>query len=182
MGISAGFAFALGCIVIEIVYVRITLVGMNWLQKREKLFKLLEWVSLTIIFGLAIFCFYSSYTKLDFSSAFPKIIKYPFFTGMVLSFLEPMKISFWFVWSTFLFTNKSLLPVSNYYNYFVVGVALGSLFGFMPFIYSGSYLIPAIKSHQPAINFVTGIILLLTAIIQLYRIFRKNKALIQHNQ
>lgn len=178
-GVSAGFAFAAGCIIVEIIYVRITLVAINWLQSRKKLFKMLEWISVVIIFALAVFCFYAAYNNLSFIASIPAIKKYPFLAGMFFSLIEPMKIPFWFVWTTFLMTNKTLIPVNKYYNYFVAGVATGSFFGFMPFIFSGNYFIVAIKTHQVKINLITGIILLLTALIQVYRTLKKKVADIQ---
>ncbi len=172
-GIAAAFEFGAGCIIVELIYVRVTLMGINWLQKRKKLFKILEWISVVIITGLAIFCFYAAYKNLGFISGMNAVVKYPFLSGMLFSLLEPMKIPFWFVWTTFLFSNKSLLPVSKYYNSLVAGIGLGSFFGFMPFIFAGNFLIATIKTHQQNINLVTGIILFITALIQVYRNLNK---------
>lgn len=178
-GIAAAFEFGAGCIIVELIYVRITLKGMNWLQNRKKLFKFLEWISVIIITGLAIFCFYAAYKNLGFISGMTAVVKYPFLSGLLFSLLEPMKIPFWFVWTTFLFSNKSLLPVSKYYNNFVAGIGLGSLFGFIPFAFAGNFLITTIKTHQQNINLVTGIILLITALIQVYRNLKNAESNIQ---
>ncbi len=174
-GIAQGFAFIAGCIIVELIYLRLTLVLMNWLRRRKKLFKVLEWISVAIIMGLAIFCFYAAYKNIGFISGMTAVIKYPFLSGLLFSLLEPMKIPFWFVWTTFLFSNKSLIPVNKHYNLFVVGVGIGSIFGFMPFIFAGNYFINTIKNHQGTINWITGIILFFTAGIQAYRNLNSSK-------
>lgn len=147
---------------------------MNWITKRQKLFKILEWISVVIITGLAIFSFYAAINHIGFSTAMPINIKHPFISGILISDLEPMKIPFWFLWSTFLIANKTLITESKYYNSYVIGIGFGSLFGFLLFIYGGNYLIGILKNHQDFINWAIGAILLITAIIQIYRTVRSN--------
>ena len=125
---------------------------------------------------LAIFSFSAAIRNTGFTSAMPTSIKYPFWSGVFLSAIDPVKIPFWFMWSTFLMSNKTLLPKSGNYNFYVTGIGFGSLFGFMVFIYGGAYLINTIKTHQDIINWSIGGILLLTAIIQIYRFFSRKLA------
>ena len=168
-GASAGLAFSLGGIVSELIFVRLALISMNWITKRQKLFKILEWITVIIITALAIFSFYAAINHIGFSSAMPINIKHPFLSGILFSALEPMKIPFWFLWSTFLIANKTLVTESKYYNSYVIGIGFGSLFGFLLFIYGGNYLISTLKNHQDIINWTIGGILFITAIIQVYR-------------
>ncbi len=170
--LSAGLAFSLGCLVSELIFVRLALISMNWITKQQKLFKILEWISVVIITGLAIFSFYAAINHIGFSTAMPINIKHPFLSGILISALEPMKIPFWFLWSTFLIANKTLITESKYYNSYVIGIGFGSLFGFLLFIYGGNYLIGILKNHQDFINWTIGAILLITAIIQIYRTVR----------
>lgn len=168
-GVDAGLAFCLGCIISELIFVRLALISMNWLSKRQKLFKTLEWITIVIIVTLAIFSFYAALNKTGFTSAMPVNIQHPFLSGILFSALDPMKIPFWFLWSTFLISNKTLITENKYYNFYVVGIGVGSFFGFLLFIYGGNYLVGTIKTHQDIINWTIGGILLLTAIIQTYR-------------
>ena len=71
--------------------------------------------------------------------------------------------------------NKTLLPKSSNYNFYITGIGFGSLLGFVVFIYGGIYLISNIKTHQDIINWGIGGILLLTAIIQVYRLRNRKK-------
>ncbi|MGB8191604.1 MAG: LysE family transporter, partial [Chitinophagaceae bacterium] len=44
-GLRPAFYFALGVLLIEIVYVRLSLVAMDWIRKNQRLFRILEWVT-----------------------------------------------------------------------------------------------------------------------------------------
>ena len=169
-GVNAAMLFAAGCIISELIFVRLALTAMSWISQRQKLFKILEWITIVIILLLAVFSFKAAIQKTGFASAMPASINYPFWSGLLFSAIDPMKIPFWFLWSTFLIGNKTLLPNNDNYNFYVVGIGLGSLFGFMVFIYGGNYLISIIKKHQDMINWSIGGILLLTATFQMYRL------------
>jgi threonine/homoserine/homoserine lactone efflux protein len=166
-GANAAILFSLGCILIS---------------KRQKFFKMLEWITIIIILVLAIFSFNAAIREAGFSRAIPANFKYPFWSGVLLSAIDPMKIPFWFLWSTFLMGSKILLPKYNYYNYYVVGIGFGSLLGFMVFIYGGAYLISTINRHQDLVNWVIGSILLLTAIIQIYRVKNRKEDIQKSNK
>ena len=45
-GVMAAMLFCVGSLLVEIIYVRISLVAMDWIRKQEKLLKALEWVTL----------------------------------------------------------------------------------------------------------------------------------------
>ena len=53
---------------------------------------------------------------------------------------------------------------------------LGSLLGFLIFIYGGNYFIGTINAHQDIINWIIGGILSVTAIMQIYRLKRPTKS------
>ncbi|MFM9909241.1 MAG: LysE family translocator [Chitinophagaceae bacterium] len=182
-GANAAILFSAGCIVAELIFVRLALTAMKWLSQRQSFFKTLEWITVIIILLLAFFSFKAAIQKTEFSSAMPTTINHHFWAGILFSAVDPMKIPFWFLWSTFLMGNKTLLPNNSNYNFYVVGIGLGSLFGFLVFIYGGNYLISIIKTHQNIINWSIGGILLLTAIIQIYRIRnRKDEKLNESNK
>jgi threonine/homoserine/homoserine lactone efflux protein len=59
-GIFQASLFALGSLLAEIIYVRISLVAMDWVRKQHTLFRILEWVTLAIVVALAISSFYAA--------------------------------------------------------------------------------------------------------------------------
>ena len=41
--------FSMGSLLVEMIYVRISLVGIDWIRKQGRLMKIMEWVTLVII-------------------------------------------------------------------------------------------------------------------------------------
>ena len=56
-GLMPAFYFAIGALTAEIIYVRLSLIAMDWVQRQTKLFRLLEWVTLAIVVALAVSSF-----------------------------------------------------------------------------------------------------------------------------
>jgi len=56
-GVMAALLFSAGSLLAEIIYVRISLVAMDWIRKQEKILKVLEWITLVIVLALASICF-----------------------------------------------------------------------------------------------------------------------------
>jgi len=59
-GITAAVFFSVGSLTAEIIYVRLSLVAMDWIRKQEKIFRILEWVTLAIVLALAVTSFYAA--------------------------------------------------------------------------------------------------------------------------
>lgn len=168
-GLYAALVYSLGSMVIEIIYVYIVLLAMNWVNRQRKVFRLFEWITLLLLFVLSIASFVAAINMRGFDSALPSTIKYPFLLGVLLSATNPLHIIFWLGWSTFLLNKKILLPQFKNQNFYVVGIGMGTLLGFGVFVFGGSYFTKQIKANQNAINWTIGIILMATALIQLYK-------------
>ncbi len=177
IGISSGIAnallFAVGSLTAEMVYVRLSLVAMDWIRKQQRIFKILEWLTFFIVLALALASFYTalhpSVTKNPIlSSTLP-----PYLLGLLMSALNPVQIPFWFGWSTVLFTKKLLLPQNNHYNTYIVGIGLGTLLGNCVFIFGGKLIADKISNNQDVLNWIIGSIFALTALIQLWKIAKK---------
>lgn len=175
-GTVAGFAFAAGCILTELIFVRLAVISMEWISRKQRLFKTLEWITILIILILAAYSFIAARKHTGFTSAMPADIKFPFLSGVTISAVDPMKIPFWFLWSSFLLGKKILIPESSFYNYYTAGIGVGSLLGFIIFIYGGNYFIGSIKSNQYIINWIIGFVLLATAGTQVYSYFNRRIA------
>src|SRR5688500_13798744 len=59
-GIQPAFLFSLGSLTAEIIYVRLSLIAMDWVRKQQKLFRVLEWITLLIVVALAFSSFYAA--------------------------------------------------------------------------------------------------------------------------
>jgi len=171
--------FSLGSLLAEIIYVRVSLVAMDWIRKQEKIFKILEWVTLLIVLALAMASFYaathpSQEKNVILSSNMPK-----FLLGFVMSAVNPVQIPFWFGWSTVLFTKKILLPRSDHYNSYIIGIGLGTFIGNLVFIFGGRIIADKIQNNQDILSWSIGGIFTITAIIQIWKMIKKKDAVHQ---
>jgi threonine/homoserine/homoserine lactone efflux protein len=175
-GVTGALLFSTGSLLVEIVYVRLSLVAMDWIRKKEKIFRMLEWVTLAIVLALTISSFYAALhptveKNFVLDSPLPKLL-----LGVVMSAVNPVQIPFWFGWSTVLFTKKVLLPRKDHYNMYIVGIGLGTLIGNCVFVFGGRLIASKINNNQNILNYVIGSIFAVTAIIQLWKIFKKKDA------
>jgi threonine/homoserine/homoserine lactone efflux protein len=172
-GVLQAMLFSIGSLIAEMIYVRLSLVAMDWVRKREFLFKILEWITLLIVLILAASSFYAAMSptvkkSIVLSSTLPKLV-----LGFSMSAVSPAQIPFWFGWSTVLLTKKILLPVNQHYNFYIVGIGIGTLLGNCVFIFGGRIVAGKLQNSHQVINWVIGGIFLITAIIQIWKMSRK---------
>lgn len=173
-GIAAAMLFSAGSLTAEIIYVRLSLVAMDWIRKQEKIFKILEWVTLAIVLALAVSSFYAAMHPSESNNTILSKSTLPYFVlGLTMSALNPVQIPFWFGWSTILFTKKILLPRQDHYNTYIIGIGLGTFLGNCIFIFGGLLIASKINNNQHILNWVIGGIFTITALVQLWRIFKK---------
>ncbi|HET6766910.1 MAG TPA: LysE family transporter, partial [Chitinophagaceae bacterium] len=101
-GIIQALQFSFGSLFAEVVYVRLSLVAMDWVRKKEFIFKMLEWITLAIVIVLAISSFHAAMNpsvkeNVFLGSPLPKVL-----LGFSMSAVSPAQIPFWFGWSTVL--------------------------------------------------------------------------------
>jgi threonine/homoserine/homoserine lactone efflux protein len=172
-GVYAAILFSMGSLLAEIVYVRLSLVAMDWIRKQEKIFRILEWVTLVVVLALAFSSFYAALhpkvgKNVILSSNMPNIV-----LGFTMSAVNPVQIPFWFGWSTVLFTKKILLPRNDHYNTYIIGIGIGTFIGNLLFIFGGQLIADKINNNQNILNGVIGGIFAITALIQIWKMWRK---------
>ena len=168
--ISNAIYFSLGSLLTEMIYVRASLVGINWIRKQKVLFKWMEWITLGIVLALAAGSFIAATHEHHAKNVILNNDMHRFFLGLLLSSISPMQIPFWFGWSTVLFSKNILQPKNSFYNLYIIGIGLGTLMGNCVFIFGGKYIVDKLDTNQNILNWVIGGIFALTAIIQLARI------------
>lgn len=171
-GVTAAMLFSAGSLLVEIIYVRISLVAIGWIRKQEKILKALEWVTLVIVLALAASSFYAAThpsvkENVVLGSTLPK-----FLLGAIMCAVNPVQIPFWFGWSTVLFTKKVLLPRNDHYNSYIIGIGVGTFIGNCIFIFGGLLIASKINNNQHILNWIIGGIFTLTALFQLWKILK----------
>lgn len=169
--------FVLGNLLVEMIYVRLSLVAINWIRKQHLLMKSMEWVTLAIVIALAVGSFLAALR--DNPEAKNVVLQnnmHRFLLGMMMSAVNPVQIPFWFGWSTVLFSKGILKPSRKDYNFYITGIGLGTLAGNCIFIFGGKLLVEKLNNSEAYLNWVIGGIFSLTAIIQLIRILKHKGA------
>lgn len=167
--LSNAIVFSLGVALVEVVYVRISLVAMKWVLANKRLFRVLEWITVVLFLGLAAYTFFAA-TKATQAAAF--YVKENLFTqflyGIGLCAINPVQIPFWFLWSIYLITRGKLQPLPVQYNSYCLGIGIGTLIGEGLYIYGGEYLVTTIGANAKSIQYFVGGVFCVTALIQLY--------------
>lgn len=172
-GISPAIYFATGALLIEMIYVRISLVAMNWVLKNKKIFRWLEWISIVIVLALAITSFIAAADPVVKQNILLSSGIHRFLLGMIMSALNPVQIPFWFGWSTVLFTKNVLEHRNSHYNIYIAGIGCGSFIGNLIFIFGGIFIVDVLNTNQKILHWIIGGIFLMTAIILLIKAVRK---------
>ncbi|MGJ7033809.1 LysE family translocator [Niabella hirudinis] len=167
--------FSLGSLTAEVVYVRLSLVAMDWVRKQEKILRLLEWLTLVIIAALAVASLYAAMHPSQGNNVILNNSLPSYLLGLTMSAVNPVQIPFWFGWSTVLFTKNVLKPKVSYYNFYIVGIGLGTLMGNCVFIFGGRLIANKIQNNQSLMNYIIGGVFVVTALIQCWRMFIKKK-------
>lgn len=175
--------FSLGSLLVEMIYVRGSLVGIDWVRKQQKLMKAMEWITLGIVLALAVGSFVAALKDGgETKNVMLQNNMHRFLLGMFMCAINPVQIPFWFGWSTVLFSKNILEPNRAQYNSYIIGIGLGTLAGNCVFIFGGQWMVQKISNSEKYLNWVIGGIFLLTAIIQLIKILRHKDAVdkLQH--
>ena len=161
----------------EIIYVRITLVAMNWFRKHKKLLLGMEWFTLAIILALAVSSFYTALNPSVRASPILSNSIHRFWLGVGMSAINPLQVPFWFGWSTILASKNLLQPKESIYLTYIAGIGIGTIIGHCIFIFGGRLLVEKLNTRQDVVNLVIGIIFLVTVIMQGVRMARQKDSI-----
>lgn len=168
--IANALLFSLGCLLVEMIYVRVSLVGIEWIRRQVKLMRIMEWLTLFIIIALAVGSFAAALK--EGSRHKNEVLNnhmHRFVLGLLMSAISPTQIPFWFGWSTVLFQKGTLQPVKTQYNAYIMGIGLGTMCGNCVFIFGGRYIVQRIEGSQAYLNWFIGGIFAITAVIQVIK-------------
>ncbi len=174
-GSMAALSFAWGSLLIELFCVWIALLAVNWVSKNQKIFRVFEWITAGVIMALAIGSMLAALRMESVGASFITSNKlHPFLLGLLLSALNPLHIPFWFGWSNLLVNKQILKPTRSSFPVYSLGISMGTIAGFAVFIFGGSYLVSRLKNHQDTLNWAIGLVLLLTALIQIFKLRKRS--------
>lgn len=176
-GIRPAFYFAFGALLVEVIYVRLSLVAMNWVRKQKRLLLILEWLTLFIIVALSLASFYAATQPVVQKNPILSNTLHRFWLGALMSALNPVQIPFWFGWSTVLFSRNVLQPRESHFNAYIAGIGLGTLIGNSLFIFGGMLLVNKLNANQNLLHIIIGCVFGFTALLQLWKMLRHKDAI-----
>jgi len=173
-GAKPAWKFALGVAIVEMFYLRFALTGMDWVVGHRVWFVVLGWVTVVMFFALGIMAFVTARKQHVEKKALLLNNKLNrFVLGATMSALNPVQIPFWFLWTS-TFIQAKILPVAQLpFNLFTIGAGAGTLGGLAVYIHGGNWLVTKMNTSNKTLNKVMGVIFVITALIQLYRMLYK---------
>ncbi len=173
-GVKKAWYFALGVAIVEMIYLRFALTGMDWVVQHRSWFLALGWLTVVMFLVLGVLAFRTAGKQSKEKKSILLDNKLNrFLLGLMMSALNPVQIPFWFLWTS-TFIQTKVLPVATIpFNTFTAGAGLGTLSGLAVYIHGGNWLVNKMKTSNKTLNKIMGIVFIITALIQLYRMIWK---------
>lgn len=178
-GVRPAILFSLGSILAEIVYVRLLLVALNWLRKQERIFIIMEWLTVVIVVVLAVGSFKAALGHHEAKNVLLSHTMHRFLLGLTMRAISPAAIPFWLGWSSVLFTKGILFRKPGMYHGYLLGIAVGTFLAHGIFIFGGKLAVEKLNANQDVINWVIGGFFSFAAVMQLWKIMTKKDAVKQ---
>lgn len=169
-GFKQGWLYAVGVAIVEMIYLRFALTGMDWVVQHRVWFLGLGWVTVVMFLVLGVLAFRVAQKQGKEEKALLLNNQLNRFAlGITMSALNPIQIPFWFLWTS-TFIQSRVVPVDAIsFNLFTVGAGVGTLSGLAVYIHGGNWLVTNMKTSNQTLNKIMGIIFFITALIHLYR-------------
>lgn len=169
-GVRPALHFCHGAVLVEMIYLRISLAFVAWIAGNQQIFYWIQWLSLVLflVFALGNIIAAGKAKKSRLVSLLHTAN--PFKTGLLLSALNPMQFPFWAGWSIYL-NHSGVLPDTAYgHNLFTLFAGVGTYIALMLFLFSGARLSAYMKAHATRIDRLTGLVFLVLALYQIWRL------------
>lgn len=164
--VNAALLFALGAVLVEVIYLRVSLMFISWIIEHKSLFKVLQWGVVILFISLAL----NSFLAMDKHKKHSPVLQNtnPLLLGFILNAVNPLQIPFWAGWALYLTSTKILTEGNTYYNIFSLSAGMGTFFALFIFIVLGTKLSGYIKANTQKINLLMGVLFLLLATYQVW--------------
>ena len=173
-GKSAALWFALGALLIEIVYVYLTLKLFEWLSTNVKVLKAIRWISIGVMLTIGIWLLVeNTHAAMHITTESRKAN--PFLTGLLLSALNPAQIPFWLGWNAVAIDRKLLQIQTPTTLVWLMGIGTGTFLSLGLFAVSGPTIFKMIGGNDRMLTRLIGLIFVLAALFQSLHVFKKNK-------
>ena len=174
-GFQKAILFSLAVIIVELVYVRLSLIS------NQKLIIDGQWTGILLLFG-AVFLGYLGLTSFLSSNAsiandhglfFKTGLHSPIALGILLSALNPLQFPFWLAWNKVLTSKKVLRDNSIDYSFYMLGIGVGTFLALALFIWFGHTLLTNYNNYTFYTNKILGTMYFGFSIYLLLKYYRR---------
>jgi threonine/homoserine/homoserine lactone efflux protein len=163
--------YSIGVALIEMFYLRVVLSGMQWIVSHQVIFTIFTWLTILFFAVLGSLSFIHAQRQVKGEKAFLLRNRMNrFFLGLSMSALNPAQIPFWIVWTGYFIHFGWLKTNFSAFNFFTAGSGFGTLAGFAVYMYGGNWMLTKMKTSHRTLNKIMGIIFIIAALAQLYRV------------
>ena len=170
---SGAVGFSIAAIAVEMMLVRVALVAIRRLERITHFFRVFNILTCGVLLFLASNSLLAAWQMEAFRATIPFPSVNPWISGFLLSLTNPLHLPFWMGWTAILRSRNILGDGAWQYNTFIAAIGLGTAAAFTIYALAGGYLIRLLGSRQVLLNWVVGIALLVTAVVQIYKTFFK---------
>jgi len=171
---SNAWKYSIGVTIVEMIYLRIVLSGVDWIMQHQLFFMIIGWLTVVVFLVLGIISFITARKqKEDKKALLLNNNLNRFWLGASMSMLNPAQIPFWFIWSSYFLDIKLLNSDRVEFNLFTIGAGVGTLAGLAVYMYGGNWLITKMNTSNKTLNKIMGVIFVIAALAQLYRMLYK---------
>ncbi|HET6999788.1 MAG TPA: LysE family transporter [Puia sp.] len=167
----SAWKYSAGIALVEMIYLRLVLSGMQWIISHPLVFMIFNWITIALFTALGIIILIAAQKQEKQKKAL--LLNYSFdrfLLGLGMSALNPAQIPFWFIWTGYFINLGLLKPGFAEFNLFTLGSGAGTMAGLAIYIYGGNWLVTKMKTSNRTLNKLMGIIFIIAAAAQLYRV------------
>jgi|SRR5579863_584059 len=163
--------YSAGIALVEMIYLRIVLSGMQWIISHQLVFMIFNWITITLFAALGIVILIAAQKQEKQKKALMLTYRLDrFLLGLSMSALNPAQIPFWFIWTGYFINLGLLKPGFTQFNLFTLGTGMGTMGGLFIYMYGGNWLVTKMKPTNRTLNKLMGVIFIVAAAVQLYRV------------
>ncbi|TNE53913.1 MAG: hypothetical protein EP344_14690 [Bacteroidetes bacterium] len=164
-GVYTAIYFAAGMLLLEVLFIRLSLGGLKQLLERTIVRRLLNRTILILLVVLALASFHTAFFREPGTTSIftPATLESSLVSGLIFRLLNPSMILYWLGTNATLLARDVLPPRVSQFNVYASGCLAGIAVGLAPYIYGGAYLAEYLKPWHTALNILIGCFFLLVA-------------------
>src|ERR1700676_1707786 len=141
--------YSSGVALVEIVYLRLVLSGMQWIVEHQLVFIIFNWVTIIFFVIFGVISFITAHKQQRGKKALLLNNRLDrFLLGLSMSALNPAQVAFWFVWAGYFLNLGLLKPGFANFNFFTLGSGIGTIGGLIVYMYGGNWLVMKMKTSD----------------------------------